>query len=477
MKKNKKLKLFINSSVVIAASVIIIVLLNSLLVAFDSKIPLEISLKRDEIYELTDESIDIAKKINDDTTITILYNGEATEDMRLLTDICKLYSAKNEKIKLETLDFVNNPTALTSYSEAIKSITNPNYAMIFSQGDRFDVAESTSYISTDGQSNIERVITNKLAVFVDGFKISSITMTTGHGEKTNYGFEAVLQMYNYNLKVIDLLKEDIPTDEKTLLIINSPTGDFSKEEIDKLDKFLDYGGNVQIYFDPLASNEELPRLEEYLYNEWAIKRNHSIVVDIDNRLESADEASAIYGLLSIAELYDNEIVSPIKQSKRDVLYSTSNLFEIASDKPATLEITPVLKTSGNAYLKDIATINEIKNIKDITGSFDILLSASRTNYTLDDEIFTGKLIVSGSSYTMDTLIGDTRFANEDLLINSINWMRGSEAGITVRTKDLPQGYMTIPNAAFWPWFICLIIVIPIGISIGGFIVWLKRRYK
>ena len=477
MKNNKQIKYLINSSVIIVGAVLVTVLLNAVLVAFDSKIPLKVSLSRDEIYELTDETKEIVDRVTDDTKIVVLYNGQTTEDMMLLTDIIEKYTQRNDKIKMETVDFANNPTDLAPYSEAIKSISNPHYAMIFAQGDQFDTAEASSYISTEGTSNIERIITNKLASFVDGFKISSITMTTGHGEKTNSGFESVLKMYNYNIKSVDLLKEDIPADEKTLVVINSPTGDFSAEEIDKLDAFLDRGGNVQIYFDPLASNAELPRLESYLANEWAIKRNHGVVVDMSNKLESAQETAAKYGIMALAELTDSEIVSPIKTSKRSVLYSASNSLEIAGDKPGTVEITPVLKTTNNAYLKDVATIGENQTSDDKSGTFDILVAATRKAYTLNEEEFTGKLLVSGSGYTMDTLIGDTRFANEDLLLNSINWMRGSEAGITVRAKELPQGSLTMPNSQFWPWFIVLVVFIPVGICVWGLVVWMKRRYK
>ena len=363
MKNNKQIKYLINSSVIIVGAVLVTVLLNAVLVAFDSKIPLKVSLTRDEIYELTDETKEIVDRVTDDTKIVVLYNGQTTEDMMLLTDIIEKYTQRNDKIKMETVDFANNPTDLAPYSEAIKSISNPHYAMIFAQGDQFDTAEASSYISTEGTSNIERIITNKLASFVDGFKISSITMTTGHGEKTNSGFESVLKMYNYNIKSVDLLKEDLPADEKTLVVINSPTGDFSAEEIDKLDAFLDRGGNVQIYFDPLASNAELPRLESYLANEWAIKRNHGVVVDMSNKLESAQETAAKYGIMALAELTDSEIVSPIKTSKRSVLYSASNSLEIAGDKPGTVEITPVLKTTNNAYLKDVATIGKHQTIK------------------------------------------------------------------------------------------------------------------
>lgn len=477
MKKNKKIKYFINSSIIVAGAVIVTILLNTILVAFDSKIPLEISLTRDEIYELTDESKEIAEQIQEETQIVVLYNGQNTQDLMLLTDIIELYTKQNEKIELVAVDFANNPTGLAPYAQAIKSITNPHYAMIFVQGERYDVAEASSYISTEGYSNIERIITNKLATFVDGFKISSITLTTGHGERMNSGYESVLQMYNYKVDTIDLLKEDLPEDEKTLVVVNSPVDDFSAEEIEKLDDYLDRGGNVQIYFEPLASNAELPRLESYLANEWYLKRNHGIVVDADNRLDSGSETAAMYGILSVAELEDNDVVAPIKDGKRSVIYSASNCFEVVGDKPGSIQISPVLTTTKNAYLKDISTLGDPQASTDVDGKFSLLLTATRTNFTLDDELFVGKLLVSGSGYTMDNLIGDTRFANEDVLLNSINWMRGSEAGITVRSKELPQGSLTLPNAQFWPWFIALVVVIPIGICIWGIVVWFRRRYK
>ncbi len=479
MKRNtKKLKYAINSSVVIIGIVVVTILVNALLVAFDSKIPLELNLTRDEIYTLTDESKKIADKIDKETEIVVLFNGEQTNDLVLLTDIIGEYTDQNNNIKLKTVDFANNPMDLAPYAEAIKLIKNPHYAMIFKQGDLLEVAESSTYISTDGYSNIERIITNKLATFVDGFRLSSIVFTTGHGEKLTTGFSSVLEMYNYTLGTIDLLKEELPEDAKTMVIVNSPTGDFLPEEIEKLDAYLDRGGIVQIYFDPLVSNDVLPRLEGYLSDAWAIERNHKIVVDMKNRLESASETAAKYGIISLAELGEHEITSPIVTSKRSVLYSASNAFSILGDKTSDISVTPILTSSDDAYLKEnIELLGESQKTSDESGKFNLLLSAERKNFTINDEKFIGKLIVSGSSNTMDTLIGDTRFANEDLLINSINWMRGSDAGITVRAKELPEGAIAVPNAHFWPWFISLVLIIPVLISIAGIVIWLKRRYK
>ncbi len=480
MKNKKALKYSINSSIVIIGAIIITVLLNAVLVAFDSKIPLEISLNKDEIFELTKESKEIASQIDKDTQIIVLYDGTtvATDQLTLLTGIIEKYAYTNDKITFKTVDYYTDPMELVmNYPEAMKQISDPRYAMIFVQGDKYEVAESQSYISNSGKSNIERIITNKLAMFADGFQFSEITLITGHGEKRNEVFDSVMNMYDYRINTVDLLKEDFPETKESLVIIDAPTADFTAEEIEKLDAYLGRGGNVQIYFNPLLSNDALPRLEKYLADEWGIKRGHKVIVDMDNKLESGEAETAIYGILSVAKLTDSEMVAPIKTSQRSVLYSASNPLEIAADKTASLEITPVLSTASGAYLKDVDAIKDSKSGDDPTGTFHVALAATKSNYTLNEEVFTGKLLVSGSGYTMDTLIGSKACANEDLLMNSFSWMRGSETGITVREKDLPTGSLTVPGSHFWPWFIVLVAVIPIALLAGGVVIWMKRRYK
>lgn len=481
--KNKKLKYSLNSSVIVIGAVIAAILLNMILVTFDSKIPLKISFVRDEIYKLTDETNEIIDKIDEETKIAVLfaetgnsqYDSQYSEILKIQQNIIEKYNARNDKITFEVIDFVTDYMYLAStYPKAVTEIENPYCAMIFTQGERYEVAEAASYITADNKSDIERVITNKLASFVDGFSLSSVLMTEGHGETNNSGFVSVLEHYNYNTETIDLLKADLPEDNHSMVIVNSPKADFSESEIEKLDAYLEQGGVVQIYFDPLVSNDELPRLENYLKDEWSIIRNHNIVVDMDNRLVENDKN---FGILSIAGTSDHEIVSPIASSNRSIMYSTSNAIEIAGDKSQTTDIAPVLISSKNAYLKDLSSIGESKSQDDKTGNFNLAVTASRETFNLTGDKKAGKLLVSGSGFTWNTLISDTRFANEDMLINSINWMRESEAGVTVRSKELPEGSITVPNGHFWPWFIALVVVVPVAILALGFVVWSKRRFK
>ncbi len=477
MKNTKKLKYSINSSVVIIGAIIITFLVNAILVAFDNKISLDIDLTKNELYKLTDETKEVISQIDEETKIVVLYNGQQSEIMTILTTILNKYSEENENIVAEVLDYYNDPMALTSYVNAIKELSYPDYSMIFVQGDKYDTAEVSSYVTSSGYSNIENVITNKLATFVDGFKISEILMTEGHGEKANAGFSAVLSMYNYQMSNINLLTEDLPESDKALVIINAPTADFSAEEIEKLDKFLDHGGNVQVYFDPMVSNEEHPRLESYLAENWSIVRNHGVIVDNDKKIEVSESVADLCGIVSMAELADSSIVAPIKNSKKNIVYSAANALEIAADTQTNVDIETVLVTSDDAVLRDISSINDPVAGGVMKSKYNIMLTSTRQNYTLDEQIYTGRVAVCGSSYMMDTLIGDSRYANEDLLINSINWMRGSEAGITVRAKEIPEGGLSVSTSQFWGWFICLVAVIPVLLLGFGIFVFIRRRYK
>lgn len=477
MKNTKKLKYSINSSVIIIGAIIVTLLVNFLLVTFDNKISLEIDLTKDEIYRLTDETKDVIKQIDEETKIVVLYNGQASKEMTILTTIINKYTDENEKIVCEVIDYYNDPMALSQYMSAVKELSAPDYAMIFVQGEKYDTAEGSSYVTMAGYSNIENVITNKLATFVDGYKISEVLLTEGHGEKANAGFEAVLSMYNYQMRSVNLLEEDLPENEKSLVIINAPTSDFSAEEIEKLDNFLDHGGNVQVYFDPMVSNDELTRLESYLEENWAIVRNHGVIVDSDKKVEATDKVKELCGIVSVAELSDSSIVSPVKNSKKNIVYSAANPLEIASDTQINTEVEAVLTTTKDAVLRDVTEINEPVVGGMDKSKYNVMLTSTRQNYTLDEQIYTGRVVVCGSSYMMDTLIGDSRYANEDLLINSINWMRGSEAGITVRSKKIPEGTLSLTVPQFWGWFIGLVVVIPVLLLGFGIFVFIKRRYK
>ena len=501
MKNTRKFKYGLNSAVIIVGAIIAIILLNSILISFDDKMSLEVDLTKDEIYKLSDETKEVIEAIDKETKIVLLYDSryeeDATykeqidEDMSLISAVVDKYIEENDKIKYEVLDYYKNPTVFMEensvYSDIILDINskgiNPMLSMALIQGDKYEVAEYSTYYEQvfneeskeiENQSNLENVITNKLLSLAGGGseRFTKVLFTTGHGEKNTEQMLSLLGKYNYECDYINLISQDIPADEKVLLIIDSPSNDFTENEILKLDEFLKLGGNAQVYFNPVTSNNELARLEGYLADSWGVIRNHGVTTDTPNNIGTSDEGGYV---MAIGEYAEHDIVKSFSDAR--VMYTSSNPLQIKDDKEGTIIVEPVLTTSDAAVLKTAQTATEPANAGDAKGKYNIILTSTKNHYDVYSNMTTGKVLVCGSSYAMDLLSSEADCLNEELLINSFNWMSGSNTDIDVGTKELPEGGLVITNASKWVWFSVLVVILPVAVLAVGFVVFIKRRYK
>ena len=498
IKNTKKVKYGINSSVIIIGAIIAVILFNSILVAFDDKISLEIDLTQNEIYKLSDSTKEVVKDIDEDTKIAILYDGKevdaSDEFLVVMKSIVDKYSDENEKITSELIDYYNDPTPLLKGEYPAAALQEfgargikPLFAMIAVKGDEYVITDpetyfEQSYIKEEGKienkSAIEKVLTNKLAELNgNGNKFSLILYSTGHGEKVNTTIGSVLAKSGYTPSYVELKTFKKAEGDNPLIIIDSPEADFTAEEIENLDAFLKDGGNAQVYFNPLISNEELPRLESYLKDEWGIIRNHGVIYDNTKAVALEDDDKEVYGTIAVGEYTDHDILSDIRVSGIKIMYSAANALEADQDKGMDVEVASVLKTSKNALLKPLETALLPENADGESGEYDVILTSVWKDIKTNGEEVTGKVLVCGSSYTLDTLPLQSDCANEELLLNSFNWMSGNTQGVNVEIKTFPQGGLIIENTPKWIWFATLVVIIPLVILVAGIIVFVKRRYK
>ena len=469
---NRKFRYSLNSKVFIVGAVIIVLLLNAILISLDSKIPLEFDFTQGKIYDLTEETEMIVDQIDEPVEILLLTAGTENETISMIKNVLDKYSQRNSDISVRIVDVIKNPMEVQEYIQQIAAMSVGS--LVIKQGDRSELVNASDFFSQNGYSYIERVITTKLAGFIDGMTVSNVYLTVGHGESLPAGgVIKILEMAGYHVEEFDTLSQDFPEDTKTVVIIPAPTSDFSVEEINKLDSYLDRGGNVQIYLDPLAQGST-PNLDSYLVEDWGIERKHHIVLDTGNTIENS--------MYMIGEMSEHEIIAPIKTGQKRAGYAPANSFTVAADKPASVSVETLMSSSKDAYAKESMEAIQSqgsagKSSGDEEGPFDVLVAATKTTSNLENETITGRLIVGGSVYMIDALITDTRFANEDILLNSITWMNGGDASVTVRAKAIPGGVMSLTVTHFWIWSAVLVLVIPLALLAGGIVVFLKRRYK
>ena len=156
-----------------------------------------------------------------------------------------------------------------------------------------------------------------------------------------------------------------------------------------------------------------------------------------------------------------------------VLHYIENLDEVRD----SVEITPVLTTSDDAYSKiDIENMDSYeKEDKDIDGPFNVGVYVTEEV----EENLTEIIYFSSSSLLNDSVDQMVSGSDMQLVLNAVSTLCKSDdsSSVSVPSKSLQMDYLTLTafDASFW--MMVTIILIPGACIVIGLVVWLKRRKK
>lgn len=178
-------------------------------------------------------------------------------------------------------------------------------------------------------------------------------ITQSHGESAGTGLYDLLVCAGYELTPIDLLSQT-PEDTDGIFVISNPTYDFYRggtgveAEIEKLRAYMEAGGFVMIFLDPLACWDgegqcKLPNLFE-LMAEWGMSPTPAIIRD-----NAASVTSDGYTL--VVAYAEDEEAQALRQTAQP--YNTSRIIlrEAAALSVSDAEgktAAPLLRTSATA---------------------------------------------------------------------------------------------------------------------------------
>ncbi len=184
-----------------------------------------------------------------------------------------------EHIKITNYNVVRNPSAVSKY----KTTTNtniPSSSVIVEFGTEFRVHSIRNFYTYNSDTDeepwaydIEKEFAAAiLAVTRADSPVACITVN--HGESfSDYALVDTLVNAGYELKELDLAKDEIPEDCR-LIVVYNPKSDFlindgisDIDEIKKLDEFLDGTSSMMVFMSP--NSPVLSNFETYL-EEWGI---------------------------------------------------------------------------------------------------------------------------------------------------------------------------------------------------------------
>lgn len=452
-------------SIAVTAVVIGIVILFNLLVAQLPQKIRQIDISDTNIYEISSKSQKLLKSLKNDVNLYVIAEKGSTDD-RIKTFITK-YASLSGRLRVEWIDPVLHPSALTKYDTEKNSIVVSCKATDRQTSISFDdilVTESSYYNTSSSATKFDGDGQLTSAVdYVTNTKEYKAYYTAGHGETAlSSSVTGLMEKSRISVSELNLLTASSIPDDCDLLILNGPTSDLTKDEAKVLTAYLKKGGNVMSLL--AYTDKSMTRLYG-IFEDYGMKVANGYIADaercyqgnyyylIPNLSVSGDMAS---GISSNSVL----VVNSKGMTQTDPVRDTINVESFMTTSENGCAVTEKKQTQGTYILGAAAT--ESVTVKDSGGK---------------KKKKDSRLTVYGSNMLIDAQITESfsTLENLTLFMNSVTANLDSADNISISPKSLQVTYNTIAHPGIFS--ILIIFVIPSVVIAGGFIIWFRRRRR
>lgn len=448
-----------------------------------------IDVSSTKIYDISDTTKDLLKDLNDEIDMKVFAVKEDTDD-RITTFISK-YSALSSKLKVEWIDPVLHPSALTendatentiqisceatgkSTTVSFTDILVPDYSAYYTGG-------SSSYSEFDGEGQLSSAVN-----YVTSDVEKKIYQVTGHGEDSlSTTITELMSKNNYTLEELNLLMQDAIPDDCDLLIMDAPSKDLSEDEVKLLTNYLTSGGKLMCLLGD-TSLTDLPNLAGLLKT-YGIEGVDGYIADPARCYQN--QPYYIFPELNVS----GDLATGI--SSQMVLLMNAHGLTVTDPERDTITTSSFMSTSENGYavtetdqqqgtydLGVVATetIKTEDDSEDAASDTDVSDESTddtdSTSDSSDAESLESRLTVISASSLIDQQITDafTQLENTTVFMNAVTANFDGVKNLSIEAKSLGTEYNTVQHAGLFSLFV--VFGIPAVVLIGGFAVWYRRR--
>lgn len=446
----------------------------------------QFDISTSRIYEISDTTREYLDQLDKDVTITVVAADENI-DYRL-SHFLDLYTALSDRLTQDKVDPVAYPSALTEYDCEENSVvvqcedTDQSYVIPM---DEILVPDSyylyyyneTVYSEFDGDgqltSAIDSVVSNAS---------HKVYRVTNHNE-ADLGSEisALLTKNHFSVKDLSLLLDGGIPDDCEVLILNQPTRDLAKDELEMIQKYLKQGGQVSLL---LASEDfDHPNLDTLL-KEYGLKLAGGYAGDTQRYYTSAQSYLTFFPELNT----DSEANTGLTAEDLALINQALAMKQVEPERD-TITVDAFLTTSESG-LKVVskddyaegkyvvgATASEVVGQKEDTGedSSDADTSDADADEEENNDIVSRLTVLTANSLIDDNICGQfgDAICNLTVYMNTLTTAFDDTSTISIPSKSLQTATNTVTSAGVWS--MLYLAVLPLAALIIGFVVWYRRR--
>lgn len=487
------------ATAITAVVAVLVVVLNVVVSLLADRFPINIDLTQNKLFSLSDNSVEIAKSINKDVQVIVFGSEDLYKNPNMGSDYYQVealykeiykalqqytsYSGGKVTVKYEDLNL--NPQLATQYNKY--EVTSGDILLLC--GDRYQKASFNDMyeISGDGYTQAQTVSSKVEVTLASRIKnvmrdtVQVVTAFVGHeeDEDTVSALKSIYEANGYEFKELNLASsEEIDANTVAGLIVG-PTKDFTAEEIERLQKWLDNDGkldrNLMVFADFQA---ECKNLYEFLNVEYGLEVTDNLIMET-----SLTRTFRYSGYYPYADTADTDFTKDLSGSANVLTPLTRQIVtHKENNSENSLYNVPIITFPESAKLMKIkdATDENASSEDDKSFAADAYpingMAASVKWIYVDNEQVKTNVILSGSTQ-MILAASQANVKNENVLMSALGAMTGVVDDINVSTKSLERDTITFSDSTTLIVGLGVFTVgIPVIILIICLVVFLKRRH-
>lgn len=478
--KSRKFKYGTLATIFTVVFIVAVVLVNVLIGYLTDRYVLEIDLTSENLFEISEDTMEVLDDLKEDITITVLAEEttyrDSTDLLSNIYEILQRYEAlAADRLTVRYINPTVNPRLVEKYN--VLGDISSNDIIVESARRTKKLSPTTLYNTETNDEGItyyvglraEQKLTSAI-LYCTTETVSKAAYIRGHNEDYFMDeLDALLTTANYEVESVILAREDIP-DDINLIIISSPTVDFSVEEINKLDEYFATGGDAIISITPNVT-EKLTNLSTF-FEEWGVRYTDTIVFDSSQSLSGYP----MYVVPNIARV--EGITDNLNTRNQFALVVGGKAIELTNTQMSGDYVTVLMSSSETSYGKNTSevTYNYDRTDTDAAGPFNLAVMTERYVYDKNLNQTRSSLLFVSAGMITDSVLSAPNFLNANYLTASLNFINDYSDAVIIPDKNFQS---TMLNILTWQVRVVLwvvVIAIPLAILAIGVVVWARRRH-
>ena len=422
-----------------------------------------------KLYTLTEETKTFLSGLSEDIRIYVMVNEEYKDGN--LDKTLRRMTALSEHISVTYVDPLVNPQFYSNYSEDEPEansliVVGPARSKIVNYYDIYGYEYYSYYeyqiTGYDGEGQIVSALE-----YVTTDTMPKLYMVSGHNElELETQFRQAIEKKNIACESLLLLSEEQVPEDAQALILNAPLSDYSDDDVEKIIRYLEKGGNAVIV--PAWTDVELPNFERIL-DYYGVSVLNGVIMEGDSDYYYGQIPYLLFPKVDYDEMTEN-----ITESMVFAPYAQGLLYD---ESVQGISYIPLLETSETAYNKayDQERLEVETDFKqkegDREGPFVIALRAEKA---AGDNLVSKGVILAAELFFTEDADSIVPGNNVKTFGNIVGGLVEQESTILIPMKSY-SALMTFSTRSAAIVGLLSIVVGPVCLLAVGFVIWFRRR--